>query len=374
MKTLCAILITLLMACPLWAGDAGTTSANFLKLGAGPRAISMGDAQVAIADDVYATYWNPAGLSQLETQQAGFTYTQYLEDINQQYLAYAYPSAKLGTFATSLSYLTVGQFQGFDAVGQPTSQVGANDIAWSLCYANSLWRDRRYDSTLSAGFTAKWINEKLDTISAQAYAVDAGLFYAPGRKWGEMGQGFKAGVTIRNLGTSMKFDQESFALPRVISLGGSWTGSWLSELVTVAVDGEQPNDGASFLNAGLELWTLQTFVARAGYSAQGDLGNGLRLGVGIRFRTFEFDYAYGNAGNFGSTQRIGVTLRFSRPPENVLSLAEDWYEKGLKDYKKERFTEALVEFNKALEIDPSHPRALDMMHQTYDKLKDNAPQ
>src|SRR5882672_11952507 len=40
------------------ASSAGTTSADFLKLGVGPRAIAMGDAQTSLADDVYATYWN----------------------------------------------------------------------------------------------------------------------------------------------------------------------------------------------------------------------------------------------------------------------------------------------------------------------------
>jgi len=53
------------------AADPGTTSANFLKLGIGPRAVAMGEAQVGLANDVYATYWNPAGLAQLQNREAG---------------------------------------------------------------------------------------------------------------------------------------------------------------------------------------------------------------------------------------------------------------------------------------------------------------
>src|ERR1700683_5045084 len=108
------------------AANAGTTAADFLQLGAGPRAVAMGEAQVGLADDVYATYWNPAGLAQLRNQEAGFVQTQYLENIQTEYLAYAYPNERLGTFAGSLTYLNVGQFQGFDAVGQPTGNIGAN--------------------------------------------------------------------------------------------------------------------------------------------------------------------------------------------------------------------------------------------------------
>src|SRR5438552_9569117 len=81
------------------AADTGTTGANFLKLGIGPRAIAMGEAQVGLADDVYATYWNPAGLSRLQVQEAGFVQNQYIENISEQYLAYAMPRPSMGTFA-----------------------------------------------------------------------------------------------------------------------------------------------------------------------------------------------------------------------------------------------------------------------------------
>src|SRR5437773_12566900 len=103
------------------AADTGTTGANFLKLGIGPRAIAMGEAQVGLADDVYATYWNPAGLSRLQVQEAGFVQNQYIENISEQYLAYAMPRPSMGTFAGSVTYLNVGKFQGYDASGQPTS-------------------------------------------------------------------------------------------------------------------------------------------------------------------------------------------------------------------------------------------------------------
>src|SRR5437762_1832991 len=88
----------------LWAGDAGTTAADFLNLGIGPRAIAMGDAQTGLADDVYATYWNPAGLSQLKTQEVAFTHTNYVQGINQEYLAYAYPNTRFGSFGIHLNY------------------------------------------------------------------------------------------------------------------------------------------------------------------------------------------------------------------------------------------------------------------------------
>ncbi len=55
-------------------------------------------------------------------------------------------------------------------------------------------------------------------------------------------------------------------------------------------------------------------------------------------------------------------------------LAQDRYQQGLKEFRRGRYSEALVDFNKALEIDPSHPAALEKMKETYEKLKAITPQ
>jgi len=43
--------------------------------------------------------------------------------------------------------------------------------------------------------------------------MDAGLLYAPGKDFGDALEGMKAGLTVRNLGSSLKFDQESSTFP-----------------------------------------------------------------------------------------------------------------------------------------------------------------
>jgi hypothetical protein len=363
-----------LIAAPSPAADPGTTSANFLKLGIGPRAVAMGEAQVGLADDVYATFWNPAGLAQLQNREAGFVQTQYVQDIQSQYAAYAQPHPTLGTFAGSVTYLNVGKFDSFDAAGAPSGQVGAHDAALAFSYARPLLKNRRMDSQLSVGVTGKYIQEKLDTVTAQAYAMDAGLLYAPGKNFGGALEGVKAGLAVRNLGSAMKFDQESFNLPRSLTAGLSWTGTWLGEAMTFTVDGEQPNDGKQTLGAGVELSTLQLLILRGGYTSKGDLGTGLRLGAGLRFKTLQVDYAFAGAGDLGQTHRIGLTFRFGTTPRDTLVLAQDWYQQGMHEYRRAHYSEALIDFNKALEIDSSHPEALRMMKETYDQLKAVTPQ
>lgn len=364
----------LLMAFLIWPGfvtakDAGTTAFNFLKLGVGPRAIGMGEAQVGLADDAYATWWNPAGLAQLERPEIALTHHSYVQSINQQYLAGAWPTKRWGTVAASVNYWNYGDIPGFDAAGQATSSFDAHDMAFGLSYGRSLYADRRKASQLSAGITGKWLRESIADTSATAFAGDIGVHWAAGKSLGSELEGFRAGLAIRNLGTSAKFDRDEFSLPRLLAAGIAWTGSWRQELLTIALDTEQPEKGNSAVSGGLELWTLRTFVIRGGYTSKGDIGNGLRLGAGFRFQTVQVDYAYSNQGDFGSAHRVGMNFRFGKPPENQLVLAESWYEKGVKDFRRARYTDALVNFNKALEIDPQHPQALAMMKQTYEKLK-----
>jgi hypothetical protein len=364
------LILSLAWSNAAWASDAGTTSADYLKLGVGPRAISMGDAQVGLADDVYATHYNPAGLATLKTQEAAFTHTDYLQGISEQYLAYAYPHPKWGALGVSFTYLGYGTFQGYDASGQPTGSVGANDMDLGLSYSRYLYHDERYGTELAAGVTGKWIQERLDTVKATTFAGDLGLLFAPGIKWGELLNGWKAGVALRNVGQPMTFDQESFALPRVLTAGLSYTGNWRDESITLAVDGRQPNDGPRNLGVGLEIWTLQFFVLRGGYTTEGDLGNGLSLGAGVRFRTIQVDYAFASEGPLGNTQRFGLTLRFAAPKPNLVLLAQHSFETGMREFKQGRYNESMADFTKTMELDPKHPEAVEMMKRTYEKLRE----
>src|SRR5688572_11594007 len=55
-----------------WASGAGTTGADVLKIGVGARAMAMGEAYAAQADDVSSLYWNPGGLALMQERQASF--------------------------------------------------------------------------------------------------------------------------------------------------------------------------------------------------------------------------------------------------------------------------------------------------------------
>ncbi len=70
--------IILLSQLVMAQGQAGSL---FLSINPGARANGMGEAQIGIANDAYATFYNPAGLSNLTTTQASFMHSSYLPNL-----------------------------------------------------------------------------------------------------------------------------------------------------------------------------------------------------------------------------------------------------------------------------------------------------
>jgi len=84
---------------------AGTGAASFLNIGAGARALGMGGAFTAVADDATASFWNPAGLGLLEDYQSAMMLQRLssadwpgMEDIAPSYQFYniILPCRKIG--------------------------------------------------------------------------------------------------------------------------------------------------------------------------------------------------------------------------------------------------------------------------------------
>ena len=86
----------------------GTTAAKFLSIGIGPQAIAMGGAYTAVAHDVSALYWNPAGIAAIDQMQAMFSYASLYEGIHMNYLGLIIPSGETGDFGISVTALNYG--------------------------------------------------------------------------------------------------------------------------------------------------------------------------------------------------------------------------------------------------------------------------
>src|SRR5690625_3012830 len=152
----------------------GTSTANFLKIGVGARASSMGNAFVAMADDATSLYWNPAGIGMMDGPEVTMTVTNWLLDTRLYFFGGTLDLGNMGVLGHVLG-LSINHFHSGDidetTVYEPdgTGRVfSASNMAVGLTYA------RRLSNRFSAGFTVKYVSETRDRTSSNAIAVDVG--------------------------------------------------------------------------------------------------------------------------------------------------------------------------------------------------------
>lgn len=357
---------------PIFGGEPGTAGANFLKMGVGPRQIGMGEAQAAAADDVYAAYWNPAGLTRLRYPEVGLMYHQSFEDVSHQYLGYAHPFAFGGVIAAGLTRLSVDSFDSRDAVGGLTGQVNASDTAAGLSYAHPVGKLMADGPlALSLGATLKFVEEKLGRASAQAFGADVGFVVSdPRRKLGNLARGMRFGFVASNLGKGLKFSRDTAPLPTLYKVGAAQDFKVWGDPLLVALDLSAPKDAPVYVSLGAEYWLKRILALRVGYRSGQDEGPGIRAGIGFRIKFFEVDYAFAGFGVLGGSHRAGLKFRLGGPADLKEKTADDFVKRGKNYMTQERYYEAIEQFNEALEMEPGHAVALDLLKRVQALMED----
>lgn len=284
------------------ATAAGTSGAQFLKLGAGARATAMGDAFSAAADDVSAAYWNPAGLSRIEEAQISLMQTDYLVDTQYQYFGAALPMNN-GAMGFSLYRLDHGSIDRYNASDVKEGSFDAGSLAAAMTVSS------RQRNGWSYGVTFKFLQETLDTEKATAFAGDAGLHRVLGAT--------TLSASIHHVGSKMTFVKESFSLPQTLRFGAAHR--FFDGKMLLAADLSKPNDNDASVNGGVEYKVNSVLALRGGYhmtpgnSLDVDGLTGLTGGVGVNLGRFSMDYAFAPFGDLGSTHRFSLLIKFDRP-------------------------------------------------------------
>jgi len=281
-------------------GSRGTATAQFLKFGAGARAAALGEAYTALASGAEALYWNPAGLASLERWSAGFMHMAGFEESSYEFLGFAMPAAS-GVVAVGAQYFTTGAIDKLDATGMSQGTFTPSDLGLSLSYAGKL-------KDYGVGGSVKFVRSTV-VGSGEAVAVDLGV-QTPALLDGKL----TLGLSARNFGTEMKFEEASESLPSSLRLGGAYE---LAAGLVVAVDLASPSDNRVEAALGAE-WALKIgsdwkFAARAGGNTRtlGDIDGftGASFGAGLSAKGVSVDYAVVPAGDLGTNHRISVSLR-----------------------------------------------------------------
>ncbi|OGR45373.1 MAG: hypothetical protein A2X35_03780 [Elusimicrobia bacterium GWA2_61_42] len=326
----CALALAVLCAAAGAAGaakihpSAGSTSAAFLKLGVGARAVAMGGAFAAVPGDPYAVYWNPAGLADLDGERnAGLFHNEYFQGLGQEFLFYTAPASafdlplagrpKNGAFGLGLNYFYTpkemerrsGLYEAdpVNPISPVEGKFGAYDVAFSAGYG---WR-RRADLALGAAF--KVIRQSIDGESGSSVALDLGLL----REFRRGGVPYTAGFTVQNLGPGLKLASRRYDLPLVFKAGLSRPLPGPGGLLTLEI--AKPVDNYPSAAIGVEYPLTGRLALRSGYRYRqygNELGawSGFSAGAGVAFDRLSFDYAFTPFGVLGNSHRFSINLRF----------------------------------------------------------------
>ena len=93
-----------------------------MSYGAGARSLAMGAAFVGVADDASATYWNPAGLSQITRKELTLMQATLFADTTYDFYSFVMPSKKGGSaWGVSMTQLANSGFEKVNATYRSTA-------------------------------------------------------------------------------------------------------------------------------------------------------------------------------------------------------------------------------------------------------------
>ncbi len=308
----------------------GSAGAQFLKIGVGSKYQAMGEASVAIANDIYAAYWNPAGLAEIENAAVGFTNVNWVLDVNLNYIALARYYEDVGTFAVSASILSMDDQE----ITTFEQQTGTGDFFSVSSYAVGVSFARQLTNRFSFGATAKYIGERIHNEKADGFAFDFGTLLYTGFR------SLRLGMSISNMGPELEFrgpdldvsydDQGGqgandpigaelkttpYDLPLVFRVGMAYDFQMgPKSIMTFSGELKHPNDNEQQGALGAEFNFSNQFFLRGGYKLNYEeqglaFGAGLKTAVSSGTRLF-IDYAWQDFGRLESVQRFSVGFTF----------------------------------------------------------------
>lgn len=322
-------LILLMVLIPFATTNAGTGVAKyageFISLGVGGRALGMGGAFVALANDVTAGYWNPAGLSHIEYPQIALMHDErYGSLVNYDYGSVAIPVGAFTSWGFSVIRLGVDDIPdtrnaGIDANGNLTydpnqfSRIDPSRVTYfnAADWAFYVTYSKKSSEEFSYGANLKVIRRELGDASATGLGIDIGVWYTPfdnmvlGANLQDVTTTFLAWNTGTNelISPTMKVGSAYF----IEAFGGRFAP---------AVDFDVRFENRKYastahlgpvsfdLHTGLEFQFKNLIALRAGYNDVKQMS----FGAGIRLPKLNIDYSF---ARFATADRLDDTHRIS---------------------------------------------------------------
>ena len=319
----------------------GEAGAYELLMNPWARSAGLHTLTVANISGAEAMNLNVAGLSRLQKSDLMIGYTRYLEGtgINLNAVAFGQRMGKAGAFGISLVNVDFG-----DIPITTTDLPGGNGGTFSPNFINiGIAYSYTFENKVSVGILLRGVSESISDLSAFGIAIDAGVQYVTGEK-----DEFKFGISLKNIGSPMKFGgeglsfnslnpagdisynltfderAEDFELPSTLNIGLSYDiyvgtkhkFTFVGAFVSNSFSRDQ-------LGGGVEYGFNKSFMLRAAYrfgigdalieDVQNNVYSGLSAGVSLLVpmkkgasNKFGIDYAYRVTQPFSGTHNFAI--------------------------------------------------------------------
>ena len=336
----------------------GEATGLFLLINPGARQGGMGEAGVAVANDVNAIYWNPGGLAfqydDPETQSRGeatIMHVNWLPQFNLSDLYYDFAAARyylpgIGTVGFAIQFMNYGEIAvTSDQSPDPIDFFTSNEMAFTGSYAVKV------KDNLGVGVNLKFVYSRLSPIEGvsaekgkgigSTFAIDLGVLYHPG-----FSKRLSLGANISNLGPKITYvdKEQADPIPSNLRLGLAYrlmdsefnklTVVYDANRLLVPKDEEKRvesvmtyfvstwGDGADQFkrfthSVGLEYWYTNLIALRTGYFYEDPDFGGRKFwtfggGVYISFFGVDFSYILASVDDhpLANTMRFSLLAKF----------------------------------------------------------------
>lgn len=333
-----------LFASVLFAGNPdrqGEAGAAQLLMNPWAPSAGLHTLNTASISGVEAMRLNIAGMGRIQKSQVMVGYANYLQgaDIAMQSIGIASKVGESGAFGLSIMSLDFGDIA-ITTDAQPEGTGALLDLSFlNIGFGYS----HVFENKVSVGILVRGVSESTSDISSFGAAIDAGVQYVTGDN-----DEFKFGISLRNVGSRMKFGGQAlatessvngfavtlnqraagFEMPSVLNIGASYdflTGT-ADHRITLHGNFTANSFGRDQVGAALEYAFRERFILRSGYRTDMEtsdltetpLYDGISAGASVRVplskddrnTAFSIDYAYRNTRIYDGTHNMGVSFSF----------------------------------------------------------------
>ena len=320
----------------------GEAGANELLLNPWARSAGIHTLSTSFISGVESMRLNVAGLGRIQGPEFLVGNTRLFEGtgLGINALGFATPVGNSGAFGISLAAMDFGDIP-ITTVDQPEGIGGSiNPVFFHLGVGYSY----TYANKISVGALIRVVSESLTDVNAFGAALDAGVQYVTGAQ-----DNFRLGVSLRNVGTPMRFAGEGlsfqtnnpdgsasylltvgqrsqrFELPSVLNIGASYDIYVSPDLFVRAAGNFTSNAFATDnIGAGAEIHFKDLIILRGAYrydigtipgEATSNIYTGVAAGLSVNVpiqrnshRKVGIDYAYRTTNPFNGTHNFSLKL------------------------------------------------------------------